>query len=48
LNGAAARMVSKGDLIIIATYASYDEKELADFHPKKVYVDGKNQMTEVK
>ena len=48
LNGAAARMVSKGDLVIIACYASYDEKELADFHPKKVYVDGRNQMTEVK
>ena len=34
LNGAAARMVSKGDLVIIACYAAYDEKELADFQPE--------------
>lgn len=48
LNGAAARQVSKGDLIIIANYASYDEKELADFQPTLVYVDGKNRITSVK
>jgi aspartate 1-decarboxylase len=45
LNGAAARMVSKGDLVIIACYAAYDEKELANFHPTKVYVDGRNKIT---
>ena len=46
LNGAAARMVSKGDLVIIACYAAYDEGELADFHPKLVYVDGGNRQIE--
>ena len=46
LNGAAARMVSKGDLVIIACYAAYDEGELADFHPKLVYVDGGNRQVE--
>ena len=44
LNGAAARMVSKGDLVIIACYASYEEKELAGFKPKLVYVDGRNRQ----
>ncbi len=29
LNGAAARQVSKGDLVIIACFSAYDEKELA-------------------
>jgi len=44
LNGAAARMVSKGDLVIIACYASYEEKELAGFKPTMVYVDGRNRQ----
>ena len=48
LNGAAARQVSKGDLVIIANYASYDEKELADFQPTLVYVDKNNAITNVK
>ena len=48
LNGAAARQVSKGDLIIIANYANYDEKELADFQPTLVYVDKLNAITNVK
>ena len=47
LNGAAARQVSKGDLIIIASYASYDEKELAGFRPALVYVDANNRITKV-
>ena len=40
--------VSKGDLVIIANYASYDEKELANFQPTLVYVDGQNRITSVK
>ncbi len=48
LNGAAARQVSKGDLIIIANYATYDEKELANFQPTLVYVDAKNKIAKVK
>jgi len=48
LNGAAARQVSKGDLVIIAAFSTYDEKELADFHPTLVYVDRKNRITGVK
>ena len=48
LNGAAARQVSKGDLVIIAAFSGYDEKELANFHPTLVYVDAKNRITGVK
>ena len=33
LNGAAARQVSKGDLVIIAAFSAYDEKELEHFQP---------------
>jgi len=43
VNGAAAHKARKDDIIIIATYASYDEKELAVFEPKKVYVDELNR-----
>jgi aspartate 1-decarboxylase len=43
LNGAAARMGAVGDLIIIATYSSYDEAETAGHEPKVVFVDSKNR-----
>ena len=48
LNGAAARQVSKGDLVIIANFTAYDEKELERFQPTLVYVDGKNRITDVR
>lgn len=44
VNGAAARKASSGDLLIIATYAMYDEAELAKFEPDLVYVDSRNRM----
>lgn len=47
LNGAAARQASRGDLIIIANYAAYDEKELANYRPTMVYVDAANRITKV-
>jgi aspartate 1-decarboxylase len=48
LNGAAARQVSKGDLVIIAAFSAYDQKELADYKPTLVYVDRQNRITGVK
>jgi len=48
VNGAAARKVSRGDLLIVANYAAYDEKELVNFRPTLVYVDEKNRITSVK
>ena len=45
LNGAAARLVHKGDIVIILAYTNVMENELHDFHPTLVYVDAKNQIT---
>jgi aspartate 1-decarboxylase len=45
LNGAAARLVNKGDIVIILSYTNVEESELQDFHPTLVYVDSKNQIT---
>ncbi len=44
INGAAAHKAKKGDTVIIVTYASFSEKELTSFEPKKVYVDGQNKI----
>lgn len=44
LNGAAARMVQKGDLIIIASYANYTEEELKNYSPKVIKVDSQNHI----
>jgi len=44
LNGAAARKGHVGDLIIIVTYAQYDESELENFVPKIVLCDDKNRV----
>ena len=43
LNGAAARLVQPGDEIIVITYGTYDEAELAEYAPKIVHVDEANQ-----
>jgi aspartate 1-decarboxylase len=44
LNGAAARKVQPGDIVIIASYAEYDETETKDHKPLLVYVDDKNAI----
>ena len=44
VNGAAAHKANPGDILIIASYVMLDEKELANFHPKLVYVDEHNRM----
>ena len=43
LNGAAARMGARGDLIIIATYAHYNEAETKGHKPSIVLVDPENR-----
>jgi len=43
-NGAAARLVAPGDLIIIITYGLYSAAELENFEPKFVYVNPHNQI----
>jgi aspartate 1-decarboxylase len=44
LNGAAARMVAKGDLIIIACYVMAQQDEIKNWKPKCVFVDAKNKI----
>jgi len=48
LNGAAARLVAKGDTVIILTYCQVEEDEARNFMPKLVYVNDKNIITQVK
>jgi aspartate 1-decarboxylase len=43
LNGAAARLVQAGDLVIICAYASMDAKVAPEFRPTVVLVDEANR-----
>lgn len=45
VNGAAAHKANPDDIIIIAAYVGLDQKELATFKPKLVYVDAQNRIT---
>jgi aspartate 1-decarboxylase len=44
LNGAAARRVAVGDIVIIFAYAYVDGEAAAGFHPSIVLVDEKNRI----
>jgi len=44
INGAAAHKAKPGDLLIIASYATYNELELEKFKPQLVYVDADNRI----
>lgn len=44
VNGAAARKAAPGDILIIATYAIYNELELEKYQPELVYVDAMNRI----
>lgn len=48
LNGAAARKVQPGDLIIIISYAIMDDHEAQSYYPIVVMVDDGNVITKVK
>ncbi len=47
LNGAAARMVSVGDKVIIMCYAGMTPEEIKDNPPKVVFVDENNYIKRV-
>lgn len=46
LNGAAARCVAPGDLVIIAGFGIYEEAEIESHEPKCVFVDETNRICE--
>jgi aspartate 1-decarboxylase len=48
LNGAAARHVHKGDIVIIAAYGSMPEQEAKDHKPRCVFVTEKNQVKDIR
>jgi len=48
LNGPAARLGSKGDLIIILSYCQVEDSQASNFLPKLVYVDAKNALVKTK
>jgi len=47
LNGAAARLAQKGDLVIIIAYALCNEEEARALVPKVVLVDGNNAVQKI-
>ena len=47
VNGAAARLVSPGDKVIIASYGAYDGGELEAYSPIVVHVDEGNRAVAV-
>lgn len=47
LNGAAARLACKGDIVIIVSYCQLDQQELAGFKPTIVCVDENNRPKHV-
>jgi aspartate 1-decarboxylase len=45
LNGAAARLAERGDLVIVMTYAEYADADLDGYAPLVVHVDEHNRPT---
>lgn len=43
-NGAAARLVQKGDKIIIVSWGIFSDEELKNFKPKIIFLDEKNKI----
>src|SRR5438067_1049139 len=47
VNGAAARLVHRGDTIIVISYAAYDPDELQNYNPRVVQVGADNEILAV-
>lgn len=47
LNGAAARLVQEGDVVIIISYALIAEEKLAEHEPKIAIMNEKNEIVEL-
>jgi aspartate 1-decarboxylase len=44
LNGAAARLAVKGDIVIILTYTQIPEEQMKNYRPRVVHVNEKNKI----
>jgi aspartate 1-decarboxylase len=47
LNGAAARLVQPGDVVIIIAYCILDREEAKTFEPDVVFLDSNNKIVEI-
>jgi aspartate 1-decarboxylase len=47
INGAAARLIQPGDLVIIIGYGQVTDAEAADVKPAIVHVDGQNRIIDL-
>ena len=47
INGAAARLISPGDTVIVIAYAAMDDAEARTFEPQVVFVDKDNKIVEI-
>lgn len=45
VNGAAARLAAKGDLVIILTYSQVSDEEASTMKPNLVHVDSRNRIS---
>ncbi len=48
INGAAARLVHPGDLVIVVAYGVFEEEEAKNLKPTVVLVDERNRILEVR
>ncbi|SHI81538.1 L-aspartate 1-decarboxylase [Dethiosulfatibacter aminovorans DSM 17477] len=47
LNGAAARLVQKGDVVIIIAYGMLDDEEMKTYEPKVALIDENNKVVKM-
>ncbi len=48
INGAAAHLISPGDIVIIARFVQIEEKDVGSFKPIVVFVDEQNRIKEIR
>jgi aspartate 1-decarboxylase len=47
INGAAARVVHPGDLVIIMSYGLFEDQQARELHPRVVHVDETNRIVKI-
>lgn len=47
INGAAAHLVAPDDLVILISYAQFDDAELREYAPRVVFVDDANRVVDL-
>jgi aspartate 1-decarboxylase len=47
INGAAARLISPGDIVLILSYQGVPDEEARRVTPKIIHVDGANRVVEI-